>query len=360
MRNVCLIMGLLFYYATSSATVADTAHAKKDKVRIKPIPVISYAPETKFLFGVGALTTFQLYKDTTTHHSLVAAFLAYTQNKQDYVYVPYQIYTKDDRFYFDGEADYYNYSYYYWGIGTNRVAKELYDVHFPRLQLNAYRKLTSHFFAGIDYYLENDIIVGTQAGGELSKGIVPGSTGSLSSGLGIDLLYDTRDSIYYPSKGWYIKANSYFNGQIFGANYDYDKVITDFNFYTKVAKPVVLAFNEHTQFCWGNVPFDQLSMVGGSRPMQLRGYYYGYYRDDILTYLQAEARIHLFWRFGFDVFGSVGLLGNYNVFPESNSPFFAEGVGLRYNYDVKQHVNIRLDAGYGDGVEFYLTIQEAF
>jgi hypothetical protein len=145
---------------------------------------------------------------------------------------------------------------------------------------------------------------------------------------------------------------------VLGASGNFQRVITDISYYKKLAPPVILALNEHTQLCWGDVPFNQLSLVGGSKGM--RGYYLGYYRDDYLTYFQAEARIHLFWRFGLDAFGAVGLLGNSKVFPESNSPIFAEGLGLRYNYDFRQHVNLRFDVGYGSGVEFYLTIQEGF
>jgi len=359
MKHLVLLIILIGQISVCRASGTDTTLAsKKDKLHIKIVPVVAYAPETRLLFGVGALGTFKLHKDTITHYSLIAAFVTYTQNAQDYIYVPYQLYSKNNKYYAEGEADYYNYSYYYWGVGTNRVPKELYNVHFPRVQLNGYRQITKNFYAGIDYYLEDDMIVGTQSNGELSQGEIPGSTGSLSSGIGFDALYDTRDSIYFPTHGWYIKVVSYFNSPTIGASCTYSKVMTDISYYLKPAKPLVLALNEHTQFTLGNVPFNQMALVGGSR--QMRGYYLGYYRDDVLTYFQAEARMHIIGRFGLNVFGSVGLLGNYNTFPESNSPIFAEGIGIRYNYDVRQHVNVRLDVGYGNSVELYLTIQEAF
>lgn len=336
----------------------DSTVSKKDKLHLKFVPVIAYAPETRLLFGVGGLGTFKLHKDSSTHYSLIAMFITYTQNKQDYIYVPYQLYSKNNNYYLEGEADYYNFSYYYWGIGTNRVNKELYNVHFPRILVNGYRKVIPHFYTGIDYYLESDVITKTDPNGELTKGIIPGSTGSTSSGLGVCMLYDTRDSIYFPTRGWFIKGTSYLNYPQLGATSTYGKIIADISWYKKISKPVVLAFNEHTQLTWGDIPFNQMALVGGRFAM--RGFYTGYYRDNDLTLLQAEARIHLFGRFGFDAFGAVALLGNPNVFPESNSPIFAEGLGLRYNYDVRQHVNVRLDVGYGHSPELYLTIQEAF
>jgi outer membrane protein assembly factor BamA len=357
-KHLVLIAFLLGNAFLCKAVKDSTLKADKQKLHVKIVPVVAYAPETRFLFGVGGLGTFKLHKDTTTHYSLIAAFVAYTENKQDYFYMPYQLYTKNNDYYIEGEADYYNYSYYYWGIGTSRTTKELYDVRFPRVKANAYRKITTHFYAGIDYYLEDDVIVDTASQGVLKDGLIPGSKGSISSGVGINAFYDTRDSIYFPTHGWYIKGSSYFNNSAFGATANYGKIITDVSYYHKLGKPLVLALNEHTQLTWGNVPFNQMALVGGSKFE--RGYYLGYYRDDVLTYFQAETRIHLFWRLGFDAFGSVGLLGNYNTFPEANSPIFAEGIGLRYNYDVRQHVNVRLDVGYGHSIEFYFEIQEAF
>ncbi len=359
MRKLLLLFSFCLFSFILHAYPADTAaHHHKKNIVAKFIPVISYAPETRFLFGFGGLVTFQLNKDSATNHSLVEAFVAYTQNKQDYVYVPYQLYTKHNNYYFEGEIDYYNYSYYYWGIGTERVNKELYDVRFPRISVNAYRKVLPHFYAGLDYYYENDNIWKTADSGVLHTGEILGSKGSASSGAGINLFYDTRDSIYYPRHGWYIKATSYFNSPTLGSTYAYNKIVSDVSWYKSLSQRLVLALNEHTQLTWGTIPFNQLALVGGTK--QIRGYYAGYYRDDDLTFLQGELRMHLKGRFAVVAFGSASLIGNAHVFPETPAPIFAEGIGLRYNYNVKHHINVRGDIGFGNTVEYYLTIQEAF
>lgn len=342
------------------ASGSDTAKNKRkdSKLEFRPVPVISYAPETRLLLGVGLLTPFKCSNDTITKHSLIAAYAVYSQNKQDYIYIPYQIFTKDNTYYIEGEVDYYNYSYYYWGTGENRVPQELYSVRFPRVAVNSYRKIKSHFYAGLDYYLEDDMMGSTVAGGSLAADTVKGSKGSITSGAGVDLLYDTRDSIFFPRHGWYIKATSNFNYPQFGSNFSFSKVVTDISWYHQLSNPIVLAVTEHNQFTWGNVPFNQLALVGGTR--QLRGYYMGYYRDDILSYLQAETRVHLIGRFGFDAFGAMAFLGNYHTFPETPKPIYTSGIGLRYNYIRRRHINVRADIGFGVTHEYYLTIQEAF
>lgn len=342
------------------ASGSDTTKRRKNynKIELRPIPVISYAPETRLLFGIGLLTPFKCANDSATKHSLIAAYAVYSQNKQDYIYIPYQIYTKNNNYYIEGEADYYNYSYYYWGIGENRVPQELYNVRFPRIAVNAYRKIKSHFYAGIDYYLEDDMMGTTLAGGSLAADTIRGSKGSVTSGVGVDLLYDTRDSIFFPRHGWYIKATSNFNYPRFGSTYSFDKVVTDASWYHQICNPVVLALTQHNQFTWGDVPFNQMALVGGTR--QIRGYYMGYYRDDILSYLQAETRVHVIGRFGFDAFGTMAFLGNYHTFPETPHPIYASGIGIRYNYIRSRHINVRADIGFGVTSEYYLTIQEAF
>ncbi|HXP50228.1 MAG TPA: BamA/TamA family outer membrane protein, partial [Bacteroidia bacterium] len=355
---------ILFYFSLLSFSLLaapsdSTKHTRKKKVQAKFVPLISYAPETRLLFGLGGLATFQLcHDDTATHHSLVEAFVAYTQNNQDYIYVPYQLYTRHNNFYFEGEIDYYNYSYFYWGIGTDRVAKELYDVRFPRISLNAFRKILPHLYAGLDYYYENDNIWKTAENGALHTGEITGSNGSDNSGAGVDLLYDTRDSIYYPHKGFFIKVTSFFNSSVFGSTYNYNKLVSDVSWYTSLSPRAILAINEHTQLTGGTIPFNQLALLGGTR--QIRGYYAGYYRDDDLTFLQAEVRMHLAGRFAAVAFGSASLIGNAHVFPESPAPICAEGIGLRYNYNRKYHINVRGDIAYGSSVEYYLTILEAF
>ena len=341
------------------ATAKDSVKKDKSKkLMLRPVPVLAYAPETRFIVGVGLISPFQWRRDSITHHSIISAYIVYTQNKQDYIYMPYQVFTTRNEFYFEGESDYYNYSYYYWGIGENRVPKELYNVKFPRFLLNAYRKIEGKFYLGIDYYYENDMMFNNNSDSALNTQELIGGNGSVSSGIGVDILFDTRDSIFFPHHGWYIKGVSYFNSTQLGATQKYGKAITDVSWYHSLTKSTILALTQHNQVSWGDVPFNQLALIGGTR--QIRGYYMGYYRDNVLSYFQGEARVHLFDRVGGVVFGTISAYGNFHTFPENPVPIFAEGVGLRYNYVKKQHINLRADIAFGVSPEYYLTIQESF
>jgi len=307
---------------TASPKDSTIALRQNKKIDFRVLPLANYAPETGLLVGIGEIMSFNLHEDSITHYSLITGNVAYTQDKQDYVYLHYQFWTKNNDYYLECESDYYNYNYSYWGIGDARVPKEVYYVRFPKIYANAYKKITSNFYMGIDYYYEDDVIVSTQPGGVLSSGEITGSKGGVISGSGIDLIYDTRDNIYFPKHGWYIKETSYFNEPQLGSTFKFGRLITDASWYYPLSKPVVLALTQHNQLSWGEVPLNQLALVGGIR--QIRGYPSGYYRDNALTYLQAETRIHLINRVGFVAFATMAFFGNYHTFPETPSPLFAK------------------------------------
>jgi outer membrane protein assembly factor BamA len=355
-RNPLLYLFLFILPFRFLAVGNDTAIDRK--VHFIPVPVFYYTPETHFAFGVGGSFTFKLSQTPETHYSQVLAIIAYTQRRQAILYFPVEIYSKDNNYFLDGDLGFFKYSYYYWGIGTARVPRELYDVRYPRITLNFYRKLFHNIYAGVDYNFERDIMLHIDPNGELATGLIPGSRGCRVSGGGITLLYDSRDSIFFPTKGLYIKIASFFNTPQWGSTNTFNKLTTEFSWYKQLSPSFILAMNQRNQFTYGDVPFNQLALIGGSK--QMRGYYYGYYRDKFMTMLQAESRIHIHGHWGVAVFAASALIGNPTIFPDANGPIFAEGVGLRYNANTKQHINIRGDIGYGKSVEYYLSVEEAF
>ncbi len=79
-----------------------------------PFPVIYYAPETRFVFGVAGSATFRFPKDSlNTKPSNVFVGAAYTQNKQVLLYTQFQTFYDNNNYYVYGEAGYYVYSYFF-------------------------------------------------------------------------------------------------------------------------------------------------------------------------------------------------------------------------------------------------------
>jgi hypothetical protein len=109
----------------------------------------------------------------------------------------------------------------------------------------------------------------------------------------------------------------------------------------------------------GLVPYYHLAMLGGDE--LLRGYYLGRWRDKNLAAIEAEYRFPLIWRFGGVVFGGLGEIARRVTDLGSEPVRWAVGGGLRFSLNSDEHLNLRLDAGFGPGTYgFYFTAKEAF
>ncbi len=325
-----------------------------------PFPLLYYSPETRIAYGVAGNATFRFQRDSqNVKPSNIVAGLAYTQNKQVLLYSQFQVFYDNNNYYFFGEAGYYKYSYYFYGIGKAGTPKELYTVNYPRIKLNAAYKILPHIYAGVSYQFENYGIKSIAPQGALASGNVVGSAGSTTSGAGPLLLYDSRDSVLYPGKGWFGNVSFMNNGTFLGGNFNFSRIVLDLNHYGYLSKKFILATNLYGSFVSGNAPFQQLSQLGGNKLM--RGYYQGRFTDNNFAALQTEGRFPLFKRLGGVLFADGGFLGNQQNLLRFNDFKYSYGTGLRYNVNRKDHLNIRLDYALGPKTSgFYFTIGEAF
>jgi hypothetical protein len=179
------------------------------------------------------------------------------------------------------------------------------------------------------------------------------------SGLGLHAQWDTRDSQFYPRKGYLADIDASFHDPAIGDNFAYQIYKLAYNRYISLASNQVLAWRAMGQFEGGNVPFYALSQFG--RGPDLRGYRIGQYQDRQMFAAQAEYRYEFTERFGAVVFAGAG-----EVAPSLGQFTFddllpAGGFGLRAVVAEKNHVAIRLDFAWGkDGGQYYLNVGEAF
>jgi hypothetical protein len=109
----------------------------------------------------------------------------------------------------------------------------------------------------------------------------------------------------------------------------------------------------------GDCPFQVLPMFGGLN--LLRGYYDGRYRDRNMLAVQAEYRRPLWGRFGLCGFAGAAQVQAKASLLSLDGFHAAAGVGLRYKFNPRENLNVRLDAGFaGPAPAFYLTFAEAF
>jgi hypothetical protein len=94
----------------------------------------------------------------------------------------------------------------------------------------------------------------------------------------------------------------------------------------------------------------------------MRGYFQGRYRDKFYAMLQVEYRQYFTKRFGFVVFGGLGDVASELIEYDFGSLKYSYGGGLRFLFNKKQKINLRMDIGFGqDGNRgVYFGIEEAF
>ncbi len=339
-----------------------------------PIPVVYYTPETRFAYGVALSATFRFGRDyqlvshdtawavqnspSQPRPSNIQLIGAYTQNKQLLMFVPFQVFYDRNLYYFYGEAGYYKYSYNFFGVGEREVPAENYSVNFPRIRLNAFRRVRPNVYAGLRYEYERYDVTKVDPDGLLATGTVPGGLGSLISGVGVGLLYDTRDNVFYPSKGVFADFSYLGHGSGTGSAFSYNRYVADISSYQSLNDRVILAVNYFVSLTGGTAPFNAMSALGSGK--KLRGYYEARFRDENAALLQTELRVNVWKRLSAVVFGGIGVLGDSQQLFRFNALKAAGGAGLRVRIN-DDKLNIRADYGIGNGsTGLYLTIGEAF
>jgi len=119
----------------------------------------------------------------------------------------------------------------------------------------------------------------------------------------------------------------------------------------------MLAFQYYGLFTFGEVPYRNLAILGGSQMM--RGYYAGRYRDKMFMGLQGEFRFPVYWRFGGAAFASAGQVAGETPF-NFKSIHYAAGAGIRFSVLPRENLNLRFDVAYGDKVNYYVVLAESF
>ncbi len=323
------------------------------------VPFLAYAPETSLLGGFSAIYHVHLSPGRERPSTLQTAFSYSLKDQAMFHFIP-AVYLDGDRYLLSARVSYFDFPDKFWGIGpdTPGSAEEDYTARTLRLPFGLQRSLGGGWFAKLKTEFGWVKMTRVEEGGLLDRGDIAGSDGGRVAGAGAGAGFDSRDNIFFPSRGAHHRLSVvHFAGKL-GSEYDFTRFETDLRFYLPRGRDV-LALQAYWQGISGAPPFFSLPQLGGL--FLMRGWYGGRYRDRHLAAAQAEYRLYLGGRWGLAGFLSAG-----TVAPRP-SDFKAElirgagGIGARYRFSGDQPINIRFDlASGGRGVEFYFTLLEAF
>ncbi|MBS9523554.1 BamA/TamA family outer membrane protein [Litoribacter ruber] len=330
-------------------------------------PTLAYAPETSWEIGLSSLYVYYANRDTTNRLSEVNGFTFVTLENQYGLWFDHALYTDENKWLFLGRIRVQSFPLFYHGIGMD--TPEDYTARVDANQIiikeRALRKVGKNFFVGPELDFQRTSSVNFVPRSEDTVAELPlGYEGSNNLGLGLGLVYDSRHNVLNVRDAFFSElALLKFDGA-WGSTFDFTSVISDTRIYRPMGKNNVLAAQLLGQFNFGQVPFNQLALLGGESIM--RGYYYGRFRDNHQLASQVEYRF-LPLPLGFtDRIGAAVFAGAGTVFPEFDASafkkvVFSAGGGLRFLLFPKKDIYTRLDVAFTqEGTGFYIFIGEAF
>ena len=177
--------------------------------------------------------------------------------------------------------------------------------------------------------------------------------------------WDTRDSTFYPKKGWLMDVNMDFFSTGVGSKWSYQYYKAFFNKYNAIGSHQVIAFRGVGCAAAGDrVPIYDLCLFGAQN--DIRGYSAGRYQDRTMFATQAEYRLMLpvqgfLGKFGVVAFGGVGSVARKFGDMSWDELLPGGGGGVRFRMLKKQPINFRIDYGFGKvGRTLTIGVLEAF
>jgi len=296
---------------------------------------------------------------------------------------------------------YYDYSASTFGLGTNSpkvdfenqfsFQGDLLDETTGEYSMNySYaifhqiinRKLVENIYGGIGYQLDKywniqDLNLDLDA---TPKQLTPHYTYSkkhgfnpekyTTSGLSLNMIFDSRDNQINPYTGYFAKINYRYNPEFLGSTKNSSMLWTEFRSYTGLSKSNprhLLAFWFFGSFeTSGDVPYFTLMSVGGDKKARSgRGYIAGRYRGENMLYGEIEYRFPIL-RKTQTLSGVVFLnavTATNHAFNENLFDYVqpATGVGLRVLINKHTRLTVSIDFGIGyKSSGFYFAGGETF
>jgi hypothetical protein len=368
------------------------------------LPNISSNPTNGFILGVGGAFGWFMGPKENTKVSSAPFTAAVTSKSQLITFVKPNIYTKENRFYLQGDYRFYIYSQPTYGLGTNAPDtlsvpdniswmgegaggdSVLFPMKFNYVKIHQVvnKRIVGELYAGIGYHLDYNYSIkdeyyrpATDSTSELNTPHHYYSTNNdfstknyMLSGVSLNVVYDTRDNMISPYKGIYANINYRINPTFLGTDQNSSSLWMEFRTYIGLSKKTprhLIGFWAFGNFnLYGKQPYLTLPALGDDqRARSGRGYTNGRFRGDNLVYAEAEYR--------FPISQCSKILGGVvfvNAVTTSNAQndvaLFqyirpAVGFGVRVMVNKYFRTNINLDFAIGKQSKgFYFSGQETF
>ncbi len=363
------------------------------------IPIVASNPATGFMVGAGGQYARKLKgSDRYSSFNLSAQI---TSKGQKMIFLKNNIYTRDNKFFLNGDWRFLIFSQPTYGLGTNAPDGGILDYQFglsgiettidslaqpmkyhqARFHQTVSMELTPNFYVGIGYNFDlysniTDEKLRLNPGDSLITSHFAYNTfygystnRYYSSAVNLSVSYDSRDNIINPYKGYYAMISWRGGLKMLGNKENTSFYQLEYRSYhaVSVKNPRhLVAFWAMCNFSpAGELPYMLLPATAyDQRGRSGRGYVQGRYRGNNLVYAESE------YRFPISRNGILGGVVFLNVTSTDNPVIQLQlfdamkpgyGCGLRVMADKYSRTNVALDFGFGNrSGGFYLNVSETF
>lgn len=360
----------LFQSITHRQFRKNPSEAESSRVSFVVIPSFTYTIQTGLTGIISTGITF--YTDNTEKISKVVIDGNYSQFHQYWITSNNNIFLDKPRAHLVGDIRFYKFPTQTYGLGPDSPSSYPLQIDYSYLRLyqTMFRDVTSNLFIGIGYNLDYhwNIKVDSVMGPKLEQFIIyqPGNH-SVSSGITLNLLYDSRKNQVNPRNGTYANLQLRPNLKVLGSNRNWNSVLLEFRHYFRLSASsnnvlALWSYNDIT--ISGTPPYLDLPSIGWDDYSGTgRGYAAGRYTGRDLIYFESEYRFVLSKN---GLFGAV-VFGNAASIPESISKDFSAlipggGIGLRIKFNKFSDTNLCIDYGFGlkGSRGFFFNLGEIF
>jgi hypothetical protein len=350
-RDVYDVIASLFGHRHSSF--------KKDTVTSKPVfslvPALGYTLQSKLALTLAGNIAFRLSPDAKI--STIVINTAYTQTRQIIIPIQSSIWTNNNNYNFVGDIRYLKYPESTYGLGSNSniASQDPMDYSFIRVNEIVLRRICPDFFLGAGYIFDDHYNIshsGTLNGSVADYAVYGTESHTISSGITLNGLVDSRDNSINPSRGIYAGVQYRDNKAFLGSTRNWQSLTLDVRKYYNLPAESenVLALWSYDWLVLGGKPpyLDLPSNTWDTFSGTGRGYIQGRFRGAQMVYAESEYRFKISSN---GLFGGVVFVNaqSFSAAPGTQlqgiQPAFGPGLRLKLNKVSK--TNIAIDYGIG-------------
>ncbi|MCC7501526.1 MAG: BamA/TamA family outer membrane protein, partial [Flavobacteriales bacterium] len=261
----------------------------------------------------------------------------------------------------------------YYGVGYTKAratpksdSTSAYHRDWRRLYAKVVYQYRPKYFIGGIYDATNTEATALNPVMQADPDVLKYGTTVTNRGLGVVMEYDSRDVPVNAYSGLFLDLSVINYGRTWGGTSSFWTVDMDYRQYAPVGHRHTVAWEVRVRTNLGDVPWTELSQIG--TPWDLRGYTWGQYRDELMTYAMGEYR-HMFnrrtpnkqgsleSRWGFTTWLGLGAVAQ----DIGSIPALLPNAGFGIRLETEKRSNVRVDYGVGtNSSAFYVTFYEAF